>query len=452
MSKHHFDAVIFDLDGVITKTANVHSHAWKKMFDEYLHYREKKFGEPFAEFTSEDYLQYVDGKPRYDGVKSFLSSRNISIDFGTPEDDPKLETVCGLGNQKNNAFNDVLKSEGVEAYPSTVELLEQLKQDGVKIGVASSSKNCEAVLKAAGLMHFVQTRVDGVVSAELGLKGKPAPDIFVTAASNLGVEPDRAIVVEDATSGVQAGKNGNFGLVLGLAREDNVEALRANGADIVVKDLEEISYAEINEWFEKGVKEDNWTLTYNDYDLKKEKSREALLTVGNGFFGTRGAMEESKTGEFNYPGTYIAGLYNRLVTAVAGRDIENEDFVNAPNWLKISFKIEDESWFDPNQVTIKKISRKLDLRNGLLTKTMVVVDEEGRETMIESYRMTSMENMHLAAIRYRITPLNYSGRLSFCSSLDGTHKNDGVKRYSSLNQQHLEPMEQGGNDSITYLI
>lgn len=451
MSKHHFEAVIFDLDGVITKTANVHSHAWKKMFDEYLRYREEKFGEPFAEFTSEDYLRYVDGKPRYDGVQSFLASRNISIEFGTPEDNPKLETVCGLGNRKNNAFNEVLRSEGVEAYPSTVKLLEQLQKDGVKIGVASSSKNCEAVLKAAGLMHFVQTRVDGVVSAELGLSGKPAPDIFVTAAKNLGVEPAKAIVVEDATSGVQAGKNGNFGLVLGLAREDNVEVLKANGADIVVKDLEEITLDEINSWFEKGIEEDNWSLTYNDYDPKKEKSREALLTVGNGFFGTRGALEESIPGEFNYPGTYIAGLYNRLTTPVAGRDVENEDFVNAPNWLKINFKIEDESWFNPNRVTIKQISRKLDFRNGLLTRKMVVIDEEGRETRIESFRMASMDNMHMAAIRYRVTPLNYSGQMSFCSSLDGTYKNDGVKRYSSLNQQHLEPMEQGGNGGSTYL-
>ena len=215
MQKHNFEAVIFDLDGVITKTANVHSRAWKKMFDEYLLDRAKKEGETFVEFTSEDYLKYVDGKPRYDGVKSFLETRGIELPFGTPDDLPKLETVCGLGNRKNVAFNDVLKAEGVEAYPSTVKLMEQLKTDGIRIGVASSSKNCEGVLNAAGLMHFVETRVDGVVSAEMGLNGKPAPDIFVTAAGNLGIKPNNAIVVEDATSGVRAGKNGNFGLVLG---------------------------------------------------------------------------------------------------------------------------------------------------------------------------------------------------------------------------------------------
>lgn len=451
MSKHQFDAVIFDLDGVITKTANVHSRAWKKMFDEYLHYREEKFNEPFNEFLSDDYLHYVDGKPRYDGVKSFLDSRNVELPFGTPDDDPELETVCGLGNRKNNAFNEVLKKEGVEAYNSTVELLEQLKNDGVRIGVASSSKNAEGVLTAAGLMRFIETRVDGVVSAEMGLNGKPAPDIFLTAAKNLGVDPNNAIVVEDATSGVQAGRNGNFGLVIGLAREDNIEALRANGADIVVEDFEDLSLNDINNWFLEGVKDDAWKLTYNDYDPAKEKSREALLTVGNGFFGTRGAMEESKACETNYPGTYIAGLYNRLVTPISGKDIENEDFVNAPNWLKINFKIEDENWFNPNETSTDSICRQLDLRNGLLTKTMVVTDHEGRRTKIKSFRLASMTNMHLAAIKYQITPLNYSGSVSFCSSLDGTHKNEGVKRYNSLNQQHLEPVEQGGNGNTTFL-
>ena len=451
MPKHQFEAVIFDLDGVITKTANVHSRAWKKMFDEYLRYREEKFGEPFSEFTSEDYLHYVDGKPRYDGVQSFLTSREIDLPLGAPEDLPEKETACGLGNRKNDAFNEVLKNEGVEAYPSTVKLLEDLKRDGIRIGVASSSKNCEGVLNAAGLMHFVETRVDGVVSAETGLNGKPAPDIFLTAAKNLGVDPNKSIVVEDATSGVQAGRNGNFGLVLGLAREDNIQALLANGADIVVEDLEEITLDEINDWFENGIEEDNWQINYANYDPKKEKSREALLTVGNGFFGTRGAMEEVTANESNYPGTYIAGMYNRLATPISGRDIENEDFVNVPNWLKINFSVGKDNWFDPNQFKIDEINRSLSMRNGMVSKTMLVTDSNGNQTAVSSYRMSSMDNPHLAALRYRITPLNYSGTITCCSSLDGTHINAGVKRYSTLNQQHLEAMEQGGEENITFL-
>ncbi len=451
MTKNVFEAVIFDLDGVITKTAKTHSRAWKKMFDDYLTERSNNTNEEFVEFTPYDYLTYVDGKPRYEGVKSFLDSRNIRIPFGNPEDNPELETVCGLGNRKNDVFTEVLNNEGVEVYPSTVKLLHQLKKDNIRIGVASSSKNAKLVLESAGLMHFIETRVDGVVSAELGLNGKPAPDIFLTAAQNLGVDPNLSIVVEDAVSGVQAGKNGNFGLVLGLAREDNNQALEASGADIVVNDLEEISLSEINDWFKRGIDEDNWKITYNDYNLKKEKSREALLTVGNGYFGTRGSFEEVSACETNYPGTYIAGLYNRLTTTIAERDIENEDFVVAPNWTSVNFKIEDDPWFSPDTFKIDSISRTLDLRSGMLSRQMITVDDENRKTKIESYRIVSIANPHQAAIKYKLTPLNYSGRISISSILDGTVKNQGVNRYKDLNSQHLKPVGQDGEDNVSWL-
>ena len=226
MKINKFKAVIFDLDGVITKTALVHSAAWKKMFDEYLLEREKKHGEPFREFShEEDYLRYVDGKARYDGVESFLNSRGINLPYGNPSDSSDKETICGLGNMKNQAFNAVLERDGVEVYKSTVSLIHKLKEKGIHVGVASSSKNCKVVLEKAGLLDLMETRVDGVVSAEMGLKGKPEPDIFTTAAYNLGVFYDVAVVVEDAVSGVQAGKKGNFGLVLGIARENNEKEL-----------------------------------------------------------------------------------------------------------------------------------------------------------------------------------------------------------------------------------
>lgn len=239
--KPSFEAVIFDMDGVITKTALTHAHAWKKMFDEYLKKREAEHGEPFVEFThAGDYLPYVDGKPRYKGVQSFLESRGINIPFGDPADSPGTETVCGLGNQKNIAFNEVLENEGVEVYPSTIELLNELKNAGIKLGVASSSKNCKPVLERVDLLEVFDARVDGVVSAELGLHGKPEPDIFTTACDIVGVKYEKAIVVEDAVSGVQAGKKGKFGLTLGIARENNRKELEENGADYVVEDLEEI--------------------------------------------------------------------------------------------------------------------------------------------------------------------------------------------------------------------
>ena len=216
MKKYKFDAVIFDLDGVITKTALVHSRAWKKMFGDYLIERAEKLGEKFKEFThTSDYLIYVDGKPRYKGVESFLLSRGIKLPFGDPSDDFETETICGIGNRKNFAFNEILKTEGVEGYDSTVSLIKKLKAEKIKVGVASSSKNCGSVLKAAGLLELMETRVDGVVSAEIGLQGKPEPDIFTTACDNLGVDYDRAVVVEDAVSGVQAGEKGEFWIDFG---------------------------------------------------------------------------------------------------------------------------------------------------------------------------------------------------------------------------------------------
>lgn len=246
----NFDAAVFDMDGVITRTATVHLSAWKRIFDEYLRHRGIKCGEPFHEFTQSDYLAFVDGRPRYGGVESFLKSRRIQIPFGDPADHPGTETVCGLGNRKNEVFNRLLEEEGVEVYESTLQLIRQLLQAGVKVGVATSSKNCVRVLEQAGIAGLFQTRVDGVLSAELGLKGKPEPEIFAAACHNLEVSHDRAMIVEDAVSGVQAGRRGRFGLVLGVARENNAEELRRNGADIVVSDLSEISIEEIDSWFE----------------------------------------------------------------------------------------------------------------------------------------------------------------------------------------------------------
>jgi len=248
-SKRSYDAVVFDLDGVITKTALVHAASWKEMFDAYMRLREQRDNEPFKEFTVEgDYRTYVDGKPRYKGVRSFLESRNINLSEGDPTDDPEKETVCGLGNKKNVVFRQILERDGVEVYQPAVELLKNLKEEKVRIGVASSSKNCQFILKSVDLEKYFETRVDGVVSAELGLKGKPEPDIFTVAAKNLGSDPDRAIVVEDAVSGVQAGAKGKFALVIGVAREDNDKELKENGADVVINSFEGVNAEVIDRW------------------------------------------------------------------------------------------------------------------------------------------------------------------------------------------------------------
>ena len=236
-----FDAVLFDLDGVLTATAKVHASCWKKTFDEFLQQHAKENDIPFQAFEIEtDYKLYVDGKPRYEGVKSFLESRNIHLPQGSLEDDPTAKTVCGVGNRKNEFVHLVLETEGVEVYSGSVDWVKHLMSQGIKTAVVSSSKNCEIVLKAAGIIELFKIRVDGKVAAQLNIPGKPAPDTFLKAAEMLGIEPKRAVVVEDAISGVQAGSAGGFGLVIGVDREGDAQALQDNGADIVVSDLSEM--------------------------------------------------------------------------------------------------------------------------------------------------------------------------------------------------------------------
>ena len=243
-----FEAAILDLDGVLTQTASAHAVAWKQTFDEYLGDLARRSGTPYREFAQgTDYLAYVDGRPRYQGVEAFLESRGIHLPPGSPEDSPKLETVCGLGNRKNQLFNEIVESTGVSVYGSTLVLIHDLLQEGVKVGLATSSRNSALVLARTQTAGLFATVVDGIVSEKLGLKGKPHPDIFLTACANLGVLPARAIVVEDAVSGVRAGAAGGFGLVVGVARENNVRELQENGADFVVRDLAEVTVEEISE-------------------------------------------------------------------------------------------------------------------------------------------------------------------------------------------------------------
>lgn len=237
-----FDAVLFDLDGVVTQTAKVHAAAWKRLFDDYLEERAKRGAEAQRPFDADaDYNEYVDGKPRYEGVKSFLESRGMALPYGSPDDPEDAETVCGLGNRKNRLFNVQLDRHGVDRYPEAIALIRLLRRRGFRTAVVSSSKNCQAVLKTAGIEDLFDARVDGVVSSELNLKGKPDPDIFVEAARRLGAKPERSMVLEDAVSGVQAGRGGNFGAVIGVDRVHHAEALKKAGADVVVSSLEEIA-------------------------------------------------------------------------------------------------------------------------------------------------------------------------------------------------------------------
>jgi beta-phosphoglucomutase family hydrolase len=219
-----YGGALFDLDGVITPTAEIHERAWTELFARW-------------DFSEADYLEYVDGKPRYDGVKSFLDSRGVDLPWGSPDDPPGDDTICAMGNRKNDTFNEVLQRDGISPYPGTLAVLELLDEAAVKQAIVSSSKNARTVLEAAGLGDRFPVVVDGVMAAELRITGKPAPDMFETAAEHLGIRPNRCIVIEDATSGVKAGASGEFAFVLGVDRGGNRDALLDAGAHLVVSDL-----------------------------------------------------------------------------------------------------------------------------------------------------------------------------------------------------------------------
>jgi alpha,alpha-trehalase len=241
ITKSNFDAVLFDLDGVVTETAKVHATCWKKMFDEFLSEHARRTGKPFIPFDiAADYNQYVDGKLRQEGVSSFLESRQIHLPADDSEASGEQLTIQELGKRKDTLFTTVLREKGVDILEDGMTLLRHVRAAGLKTAVVSSSKNCQAVLQVAKIEKYFDVRVDGRTVEEYHLKGKPAPDPFLKAAELLGVSPHRSVVVEDAISGVQAGRRGNFGLVVGVARNGDAEILRKNGADIVVADLRDL--------------------------------------------------------------------------------------------------------------------------------------------------------------------------------------------------------------------
>jgi alpha,alpha-trehalase len=734
-------AVILDLDGVLTRTARQHARAWKEMFDEFLRRRTARPGEDAAPFDIDrDYRAYIDGKPRLDGVRSFLASRGIELPEGQPDDDQTTETVHGLGTRKNGLFLDLLEREQIEVFDDAVEQVERWRGEGRRLALITSSRNGRRILAAAGLDHLFDVTMDGVDAERLGIAGKPAPDIFLRAARALDVDPADAVVVEDAVAGVEAGRAGGFGLVVGVAREDG-DDLRNAGAHLVVRDLRDVDLADVGAggvrrplhaieqfdriaarlegrtavlffdydgtltpivrrpeeavladdmrallgdlasrvtlgiisgrdladvramvgvdglfyagshgfdvegpgslrmqradagdhlpeldaaerelreglqgidgaWVERkkfalaihyrevddrdtvrveaavdavraarprlrkktgkkifelqpdvawdkgkavrwlletlelsgknvlpvffgddvtdedafaalaadgltirvgppdeptharfhvwttdelqqllrelvvrlGAGEDDdgnrrpreegrraqastgplpvtarldreigaWELIYTAWNPGEQPLREALCALGNGHIVTRGAFEEVAAGDPHYPGTYLAGGYNRLQTEVAGRIVENEDLVNWPNWLPLTFRVGDGDWFAPDRVELLEFRLRLDVWRGVLERTLRFRDAEGRESSLVSCRLVHVAQPHLAAIEWTLTPLNWSGEIEIRSELDGTVRNENVKRYRALATEHLDVLGSGhdGDDTM----
>ena len=447
LSPRDYDAVLFDLDGVLTRTASVHAAAWKKLFDGFLEQRASQSGEPFVAFDIDtDYQHYVDGKPRYDGVAAFLEARGIELPLGEPDDGPDVQSVRALGNLKDRYFLQHLKQCGVEPYEAAIALVRELRAQEIKTAVVSSSNNCAAVLEAAGIAQLFDARVDGTDITRLELKGKPAPDAFLEAARRIGAEPSRAVVVEDATAGVEAGRAGRFGCVIGVDRRGHAKALRAAGADVVVTDLAQVRVA--------AEPPSAWSLAFEGFDPAQEGIREALCTLGNGYFATRGAAALAVADDIHYPGTYLAGGYNRLRTDIAGRVVENEDLVNWPNWLALEFRIGEQDWFDARTVKVLSYHQELDLRRGMLERSVSFEDGQGRRSTLKERRLVSMGGMHLGALDLALTADNWSAAVTVRSAIDGRVVNAGAKLYRKFNNQHLEPLagKVVGEDGVCLLV
>ena len=475
-----FDAVLFDLDGVVTDTASIHATAWTQMFDPFLKRWSQEHDTPFQPFTSQDYLSYVDGRPRTEAIRTFTTIRGVPLPDGDPSDSPEQDTVHGLSARKNRAFLARIRSSGVDVYPSTVTLIHRLRELGIRIALVTASRNRAEILRMAGLELMFDATVDGNDRGALNLRGKPAADTFLEAARRLKIPPERAVVVEDAIAGVAAGRAGRFGLVIGVDRTGQAEALRSHGADVVVSDLTEVEVGSNGptladttrsrsdpdphqlhpfsqrrlqrRHFDTAPECDSWTFAYDRFEPAVEGRRETLLAVGNGYFVTRGAAAEAAADDIHYPGTYLAGGYNRLTTLITGRPIEHEDLVNLPNWLPLTFSIDDGEWFQLRDADILDYRQTLDLHRGLYERVVRIRDSAGRQTRVAERRFVHMQEKHLAAQHVAITAENWSGRLAICVKLDGQVVNAGVLRYRPFNAAHLRACNAIAVDPETILL
>lgn len=295
-----YGAVLFDMDGVVTDTAELHAAAWKQLFDSVL--QDSRLGDSTRqdEFDAGvDYRQYVDGRHREDGVAAFLASRGIQLPFGTPSDSADVWTIHGLAARKNGIFLEMLDQRGVRAYPGTSALLDRLRAGEIPVGLVTASRNARAILAAAQLDFLFDVIVDGDMAAELRLPGKPDPAMFLEAAHLLNVLPEQVVVIEDAVAGVVAGRRGNFGLVVGIDRTEHRDEFDAAGANLILEDVSELDLG--------SSRIDPWMLAYDGFDPEHEGHREALTVVGNGYMATRGANPESADDGIHYPGTYQGG-------------------------------------------------------------------------------------------------------------------------------------------------
>lgn len=433
-----FDAVLFDLDGVLTTTRTLHATAWKQAFDEFLAGWDARSGTRTVPFDQRaDYAVYVDGKPRQDGVRDFLASRGIDLPEGRPDAPPEEASVWGLGNRKQLLVEAEMERAGVEVFPGSVAWLRELRHAGLRTAVVSSSRNCAAVLESAGITSLFDARVDGDTALELDLPGKPAPDMFLEAARRLGVTPDRAIVVEDAVAGVQAGRAGAFRLVIGVDRDGHAAELSAHGAHLVVTDLVELLSAPTDRQGLHGPRAhrllaaarrilaatadytpDPWRIVESVYNPDHVEQTESLFALSNGFLGIRGTFEE---GEPRYqPATLLNGFHETwpIVYPEAGHGFATtgQTIVAVPDGTTVRLFVDDDP-LTCERTEVRHFERVLDMRRGVLDRSVVYQLADGRRLRVETRRFVSLARRHMACIRYTVTALDGPAHLVISSEL-----------------------------------
>lgn len=465
-----YRGAIFDVDGVLVDSP--HELAWREALKELMEGDWRAIRDQTSwtaeRFTPAVYQQVMAGKPRMAGARAALEY------FGVPDAERRAEQY---GAAKQQHVIALIEQGRFMAFPDALRFILAVKDSGIRVAAASSSKNAKLFLARIRLDTFAaEQRLhydflhEGMTLAELFdadisgrdfPRGKPDPMIFLTAAEELGLSPSACFVIEDATSGVQAAKAGNMAAI-GVARLGDQELLDRAGADLVVTTLDDVSLRALAEGRlqERRAAEEIrrryaqrppsvWTLVYDSFDPARQGLREALCALGNGYFVTRGALPEAEADGINYPGTYVAGLYNRLVSDIAGRQVENEDLVNVPNWLPLRFRIPGGPWFDVAHADVEDHRFELNMQHGTLTRRLIWKDAEGRRTSMVQRRFVSRKDEHLAGLTTEFTAENWSGTLEVRSGLDGRVVNAGVKRYRDLNGHHLTTLGQAEVDRET---
>ncbi len=416
-----FDAAVFDLDGVLTETAEIHAEAWKQLFDEVLAREASASGKAFQPFdVNRDYRAYVDGRPRSDGVRTFLAARGITLAEGQAGDPPDALTVRGLGSRKDAYFLQRLDEAGVKVFPDARPLLANLRAAGLKTALVSSSRNAKAVLEAGGLTALIDVVVDGVEAARLGLKGKPAPDTFLRAVQQLGVAAARAVGFEDALVGVEAIRAAGYGLVVGVDRAGQSGELVVHGADIAVSDMLTLEVAapqgatadpRLAAWPPVAPTEDaDWLIVEDGFVPTREHEIESIFAVSNGHLGSRASLAEG--GPMSAPATFVAGLFDTGPRAIL-------TLAPLPDWSHVAPVIEGA----PMSLRSGKLiaqRRMLDMRQGMIWRDWRHEDPAGRVTRFQACRLASGDDRRLLLQSLALTAENYAGDIHFESGLDGS--------------------------------